>query len=166
MERPSGIEREQKFIYARVVELADSLDSGSSVHYGRAGSSPASRTKKKDTLKACLSFWVLRAVGPPPPSVIKCCSAEVNSASAKVLPAAKHPHGALVPPARRPVGWFSHTFSGFQNIDMNPLPKRRTSGSDVLLFHFARRRRRRPPLFCGGTSLTNVAAHYKISTVC
>ena len=29
---------------ARVVELADSLDSGSSVHYGRAGSSPASRT--------------------------------------------------------------------------------------------------------------------------
>ena len=32
--------------YARVVELADSLDSGSSVHYGRAGSSPASRTRK------------------------------------------------------------------------------------------------------------------------
>ena len=30
---------------ARVVELADSLDSGSSAHYGRAGSSPASRTK-------------------------------------------------------------------------------------------------------------------------
>ena len=33
---------------ARVVELADSLDSGSSVHYARAGSSPASRTKKKE----------------------------------------------------------------------------------------------------------------------
>ena len=31
---------------ARVVELADSLDSGSSAHYGRAGSSPASRTKE------------------------------------------------------------------------------------------------------------------------
>ena len=31
---------------ARVVELADSLDSGSSAHSGRAGSSPASRTKK------------------------------------------------------------------------------------------------------------------------
>ena len=30
--------------HARVVELADSLDSGSSVLYGRAGSSPASRT--------------------------------------------------------------------------------------------------------------------------
>ena len=29
---------------ARVVELADSLDSGSSAHYGRAGSSPAPRT--------------------------------------------------------------------------------------------------------------------------
>ena len=32
--------------YARVVELVDSLDSGSSVHCGRAGSSPASRTRK------------------------------------------------------------------------------------------------------------------------
>ena len=104
--------------YARVVELADSLDSGSSVHYGRAGSSPASRTKKKDTLSACLSFWVLRAVGPTPLRRFK-CSAEVNSASAKVLPAAKHPHGALVPPARRPVGWSTHTFSGFQNTNMN-----------------------------------------------
>ena len=31
---------------ARVVELADSLDSGSSAHSGRAGSSPASRTIK------------------------------------------------------------------------------------------------------------------------
>ena len=29
------------------MELADSLDSGSSVHYVRAGSSPASRTTKK-----------------------------------------------------------------------------------------------------------------------
>ena len=35
-----------KVQYARVVELADSLDSGSSVHYARAGSSPASRTKR------------------------------------------------------------------------------------------------------------------------
>ena len=32
---------------ARVVELADSLDSGSSAHSGRAGSSPASRTSFK-----------------------------------------------------------------------------------------------------------------------
>ena len=35
--------------YARVVELVDSLDSGSSAHSGRAGSSPASRTNKKAT---------------------------------------------------------------------------------------------------------------------
>ena len=35
--------------YARVVELVDSLDSGSSVHCGRAGSSPASRTINADT---------------------------------------------------------------------------------------------------------------------
>ena len=32
---------------ARVVELVDSLDSGSSVHSGRAGSTPASRTMKE-----------------------------------------------------------------------------------------------------------------------
>ena len=40
------------FINARVVELVDSLDSGSSVQFGHAGSSPASRTtfglKSKD----------------------------------------------------------------------------------------------------------------------
>ncbi len=36
---------QQKFICARVVELVDSLDSGSSVHYAREGSSPSSRTK-------------------------------------------------------------------------------------------------------------------------
>ena len=36
--------------YARVVELADSLDSGSSVHYARAGSSPASRTITEPTV--------------------------------------------------------------------------------------------------------------------
>ena len=41
---------------ARVVELADSLDSGSSVLYGRAGSSPASRTKKKDRLLPVFLF--------------------------------------------------------------------------------------------------------------
>ena len=40
----------------RVVELVDSLDSGSSVHYGRAGSSPASRTKRRDTRLGISSF--------------------------------------------------------------------------------------------------------------
>ena len=54
---------------ARVVELADSLDSGSSAHSGRAGSSPASRTK---TGRICfppvfLCFWYL-------PSIIKAFS--------------------------------------------------------------------------------------------
>ena len=43
--------------YGRVVELVDSLDSGSSVHCGRAGSSPASPTKSKrtsDRVSSCL----------------------------------------------------------------------------------------------------------------
>ena len=44
---PSLPEQVHTYLCARVVELADSLDSGSSVLYGRAGSSPASRTKKK-----------------------------------------------------------------------------------------------------------------------
>ena len=39
--------------HARVVELADSLDSGSSVLYGRAGSSPASRTKRNRHERLC-----------------------------------------------------------------------------------------------------------------
>ena len=46
---------------ARVVELADSLDSGSSVHYARAGSSPASRTKKKDICFQQMSFFFYSA---------------------------------------------------------------------------------------------------------
>ena len=36
--------------YGRVVELVDSLDSGSSVHCGRAGSSPASPTRMRSTV--------------------------------------------------------------------------------------------------------------------
>ncbi len=47
----------QVHIYARVVELADSLDSGSSVLYGRAGSSPASRTKKERQALPVSLFW-------------------------------------------------------------------------------------------------------------
>ena len=38
--------RQERRTYGRVVELVDSLDSGSSVHCGRAGSSPASPTKE------------------------------------------------------------------------------------------------------------------------
>ena len=44
--------------YARVVELVDSLDSGSSVHCGRAGSSPASPTK--ETVERLSLFFVSR----------------------------------------------------------------------------------------------------------
>ena len=47
--------------HGRVVELVDSLDSGSSVHCGRAGSSPASRTKEKHRNRKIsvlfLTFW-------------------------------------------------------------------------------------------------------------
>ena len=38
-----------------MVELADSLDSGSSVHSGRAGSTPASRTISEPTVDTIIS---------------------------------------------------------------------------------------------------------------
>ena len=43
--------------HARVVELADSLDSGSSVLYGRAGSSPASRTTSEQAAYRLLRLF-------------------------------------------------------------------------------------------------------------
>ena len=43
------------------------------------------------------------------------CSAEVNSACAEVLPAAKHSYGAKAPPARRPVGQFAEPFRCFKS---------------------------------------------------
>ena len=46
--------------YARVVELVDSLDSGSSAHSGRGGSTPPTRTIR-DSPKA-VSFFVSRAL--------------------------------------------------------------------------------------------------------
>ena len=58
-----SVERQRSAEYGRVVELVDSLDSGSSVHYGRAGSSPASPTKE-DSRKA-VSFFVSRALLKP-----------------------------------------------------------------------------------------------------
>ena len=42
---PESFPLQEVYTHGRVVELVDSLDSGSSVHYGRAGSSPASPTK-------------------------------------------------------------------------------------------------------------------------
>ena len=55
----------------RVVELVDSLDSGSSVHCGRAGSSPASPTKETverlslflSNLNHALDAWFNKAYG-------------------------------------------------------------------------------------------------------
>ena len=52
--------------YARVVELVDSLDSGSGAHSGHAGSSPASRTKQKERLLP-LFFVCGEVVGLNPP---------------------------------------------------------------------------------------------------
>ncbi len=43
--------------HARVAELADALDSGSSGHYARAGSSPVSRTKQKECPTGILFVW-------------------------------------------------------------------------------------------------------------
>ena len=50
--------------YGRVVELVDSLDSGSSVHCGRAGSSPASPTKKASKSKGFGAFFCFIAKYP------------------------------------------------------------------------------------------------------
>ena len=54
-----------RHLNARVVELADSLDSGSSAHSGRAGSSPASRTMASvltafERLLRTLAFFIQR----------------------------------------------------------------------------------------------------------
>ena len=46
--------------------MADSLDSGSSAHSGRAGSSPASRTKQKGHPKGCPFLFVPEGVGMSP----------------------------------------------------------------------------------------------------
>ena len=50
--------------YGRVVELVDSLDSGSSVHCGRAGSSPASPTKENGHLRMSVFLFSLDCVCP------------------------------------------------------------------------------------------------------
>ena len=52
--------------YGRVVELVDSLDSGSSVHCGRAGSSPASPTRIKAHPFGCAFIFDLTAGKPAP----------------------------------------------------------------------------------------------------
>ena len=44
--------------YARVVELVDSLDSGSSAHSGRGGSTPPSRTMIKKDFRLEVLFCI------------------------------------------------------------------------------------------------------------
>ena len=56
VQRYDILSEQSKSTYARVVELADSLDSGSSVHSGRAGSTPASRTMKTALAQASAVF--------------------------------------------------------------------------------------------------------------
>ena len=46
--------------YARVVELVDSLDSGSSAHSGRGGSTPPSRTIRNS--RKAVSFFASRSL--------------------------------------------------------------------------------------------------------
>ena len=81
-------------ICARVVELADSLDSGSSVLYGRAGSSPASRTIPKNDFRRRRrkSFF-----GNPG---ISLKSPEMNSVDFKIFAFGKN---AWTPHLRRPL---------------------------------------------------------------
>ena len=75
------------------------------------GSSPTTGTIKITTPAGCGYFYGIRGN-------LK-CSAEVNSACAEVLPAAKRSHGAKAPPARRPVEWSFYTLSRFQNENFN-----------------------------------------------
>lgn len=72
----------------------------------RAVSFSATKDKKKDICEADVFLFGFRR--PKGGSTLRhcTCSAEVNSACAEVLPAAKRSYGANAPPAGRPVGWF------------------------------------------------------------
>ena len=83
----------------------------------------------------------------------------MNSACAEVLPAAKRSYGALAPPARKPIVWFSYTFSRVQNIDFNrPFHVVAKSGFAATLFYA---RGRQPPpvsLFSSATRIPERSA--------
>ena len=81
----SSVEREltAEIENGRVVELVDSLDSGSSVHCGRAGSSPASPTKESSLSKDKLLFF-LRS-----PSVLINCLSNLLSIFLFLFPFSK-----------------------------------------------------------------------------
>ena len=78
----------------------------------------STQDKKKDTLLACLSFWV-----PPPrgrlyPSVFE-CSGSAKPPLRRGFACGKTLAQRKAPPARRPVGWSFYNFSRFQNIDFD-----------------------------------------------
>ena len=106
----------------------------------RVGSSPFRRTKKKDTLKACLSFWVSRTVGPLHPSIFQ-CSAEMNSVCAKIFAGGENAYTAHLRrrPESRLGGIYCNRFKT-ENIDFN-LPfqnERHLLKADVFRFGFRR----------------------------
>ena len=63
-----------------------------------------------------MSFFLGSSRRRRPPTLVFKCSAEMNSACAEVLPAAKRSYGPKAPPARRPVGWISWSFGNLENI--------------------------------------------------
>ena len=130
--------------YAPVMELVDMRDLGSRAAM-RVGSSPFRRTKKKDTLKACLSFWVSRTVGPLHPSIFQ-CSAEMNSVCAKIFAGGENAYTAHL--RRRPESRVSRISSHVpkaENIGFNrPIQKMDTTYV-VSFFGFRGRKARSAP---------------------
>ena len=85
----------------------------------RAVSFSATKDKKKDTLKACLSFWVPPPIGRLHPSVLK-CSGWQSHPSAKVFACGENACAAQK--RRRPGGRWDDspaTVLSIQNIDFN-----------------------------------------------
>ena len=81
--------------------------------------------KKKDTLKACLSFWASRAEGPLHPLVIQMLGGNEFRLRQGFRLRRKRLYAAKAAPARRPVGQSSIYWGELQNIDFNrPLQKR------------------------------------------
>ena len=56
-------------------------------------------------------------------------------------------YGALAPPAKRPVGWFSYTFLRFQNIDFNHPFQKKKDTTEVVPFFLDFSHQRLPPNF-------------------
>ena len=93
--------------HARVVELVDSLDSGSSVHSGRGGSSPPSRTKKEMTAYRRSFFFLYpgdlnpRALSKPPGEACNPRRPAPQRRSNPALPATSKQHHEVIGRRRR-----------------------------------------------------------------